>query len=168
MIDYQNDMSRVEQLLQDIEKLKEENHFLKEEIRRLNARLTGLNSINNQVNINSPLVDYYINRYLEIHNYVLNARISILDEDIKKTENNYEELTSREDMLEEIAKRNQDLTIQIEELNEKIKQSNLALENEKGTFVASSLTFNLYAKGVKKKYLTPMTFYSMIAKVHIA
>ena len=32
MIDYQNDMSRVEQLLQDIEKLKEENHFLKEEI----------------------------------------------------------------------------------------------------------------------------------------
>ena len=77
MIDYQNDMSRVEQLLQDIEKLKEENHFLKEEIRRLNARLTGLNSINNQVNINSPLVDYYINRYLEIHNYVLNARISI-------------------------------------------------------------------------------------------
>lgn len=66
MIDYQNDMSRVEQLLQDIEKLKEENHFLKEEIRRLNARLTGLNSINNQVNINSPLVDYYINRYLEI------------------------------------------------------------------------------------------------------
>ena len=33
MIDYQNDMSRVEQLLQDIEKLKEENHFLKEEIR---------------------------------------------------------------------------------------------------------------------------------------
>ena len=121
MIDYQNDMSRVEQLLQDIEKLKEENHFLKEEIRRLNARLTGLNSINNQVNINSPLVDYYINRYLEIHNYVLNARISILDEDIKKTENNYEELTSREDMLEEIAKRNQDLTIQIEELNEKIK-----------------------------------------------
>ena len=60
MIDYQNDMSRVEQLLQDIEKLKEENHFLKEEIRRLNARLTGLNSINNQVNINSPLVDYYL------------------------------------------------------------------------------------------------------------
>ena len=82
MIDYQNDMSRVEQLLQDIEKLKEENHFLKEEIRRLNARLTGLNSINNQVNINSPLVDYYINRYLEIHNYVLNARISFLDLDI--------------------------------------------------------------------------------------
>ena len=24
------------------------------------------------------------------------------------------------------------------------------------------------SKGVKKKYLTPMTFYSMIAKVHIA
>ena len=32
----------------------------------------------------------------------------------------------------------------------------------------SSLTLNLYSKGVKKKYLTPMTFYSMIAKVHIA
>jgi len=30
------------------------------------------------------------------------------------------------------------------------------------------VTFNLYSKGVKKKYLTPMTFYSMIAKVHIA
>ena len=30
------------------------------------------------------------------------------------------------------------------------------------------VTFNLYNIGVKKKYLTPMTFYSMIAKVHIA
>ena len=30
------------------------------------------------------------------------------------------------------------------------------------------VTFNLHSKGVKKKYLTPMTFYSMIAKVHIA
>ena len=30
------------------------------------------------------------------------------------------------------------------------------------------VTFNLYSKGVKKKYLTPMLFYSMIAKVHIA
>ena len=29
MIDYQNDMSRVEQLLQDIEKLKEENKLLR-------------------------------------------------------------------------------------------------------------------------------------------
>mgnify|MGYP005791302059 CR=1 FL=1 len=65
-----------------------------------------------------------------------------IDEDIKKTENNYEELTSREDMLEEIAKRNQDLTIQIEELNEKIKQSNLALENEKAAFqtIANKVT----------------------------
>ena len=165
MIDYQNDMSRVEQLLQDIEKLKEENHFLKEEIRRLNARLTGLNSINNQVNINSPLVDYYINRYLEIHNYVLNARISILDEDIKKTENNYEELTSREDMLEEIAKRNQDLTIQIEELNEKIKQSNLALENEKAAFqtIANKVTDlenNLY-------YATLDYYNNLVSKLSI-
>ena len=32
----------------------------------------------------------------------------------------------------------------------------------------SSLTLNLYSKGVKKKYLTPILFYSMIAKVHIA
>ena len=32
----------------------------------------------------------------------------------------------------------------------------------------SLLTLNLYSKGVKKKYLTPITFYSMIAKVHIA
>ena len=30
------------------------------------------------------------------------------------------------------------------------------------------VTLNLYNKGVKKKYLTLMTFYSMIAKVHIA
>ena len=165
MIDYQNDMSRVEQLLQDIEKLKEENHFLKEEIRRLNARLTGLNSINKQVNINSPLIDYHINRYLEILNYVLNARISILDEDIKKTENNYEELTSREDMLEEIAKRNQDLTIQIEELNEKIKQSNLALENEKAAFqtIANKVTDlenNLY-------YATLDYYNNLVSKLSI-
>ena len=165
MIDYQNDMSRVEQLLKDIEKLKEENLFLKEEIRRLNSRLTGLNSTNTQVNINSPLVDYYINRYLEIHDYVLNARISILDEDIQKTENNYEELTSREDMLEEIAKRNQNLTIQIEELDEKIKQNNQSLENEKATFqiIANKVTDlenNLY-------YATLDYYNNLVSKLSI-
>ena len=109
MTDYQTDMNKNQENLQEVNRLREENHFLKEEVRRLNARISGLNSANPNVAINSPLFEYYINRYNEIHAYVLNSRISILDEEIKKLEENYEELTSREDMLGDIAKKNQDI-----------------------------------------------------------
>lgn len=68
-------------------------------------------------------------------------------------------------MLEEIAKRNQDLTIQIEELNEKIKQSNLALENEKAAFqtIANKVTDlenNLY-------YATLDYYNNLVSKLSI-
>ena len=54
----------------------------------------------------------------------------------------------------------------------KIERNNLLCEQAPTeafrSIFAWLVTLNLYSKGVKKKYLTPMTFYSMIAKVHIA
>ena len=54
----------------------------------------------------------------------------------------------------------------------KIERNNLLCEQAPTevfrSIFAWLVTFNLYNIGVKKKYLTPMTFYSMIAKVHIA
>jgi len=60
-----------------------------------------------------------------------------------------------------------------------LRQERIVLKYERAAFLIpcqglrgfdsiSSLTLNLYSKGVKKKYLTPILFYSMIAKVHIA
>ena len=54
----------------------------------------------------------------------------------------------------------------------KIERNNLLCEQAPTevfrSIFAWLVTLNLYSKGVKKKYLTPMIFYSMIAKVHIA
>ncbi len=142
MTDYQTDMNKNQENLQEVNRLREENHFLKEEVRRLNARISGLNSANPNVAINSPLFEYYINRYNEIHAYVLNSRISILDEEIKKLEENYEELTSREDMLGDIAKKNQDITNQIHLLDERIKQNENYFKEKSNAFdlIASDVT----------------------------
>ena len=46
MNDYNENLSQVEIFEQENQRLKEEIQFLKEELRRTNARVTGLNSLN--------------------------------------------------------------------------------------------------------------------------
>lgn len=126
MNDNQNN-NLIEELRREIKLLREENLFLKEETRRLNSSITGLNSQNHSIRdevLNSPLVDYYLTRYNEIHDYVLNNRISIINDEIKKAEEEYGYLTSREESLEEIATKNKELQDKINEINEKIQANN--------------------------------------------
>lgn len=134
MNDYQDDLSKLEQLQQEIYRLKEENLFLKDEVNRLRNQATGLNSLNNNNYQESELVDYYVTRYNEIHNYVLDSRLSSLKEDIDKAQSEYEELSSKEDMIETIAKRNNEITYQMEKIKDEIDTNNNNLQKLKHQF----------------------------------
>ena len=133
MNDYNENLSQVEILEQENQRLKEEIQFLKEELRRANARVTGLNSLNKIDHTENHLVEYFSNRYMEIHNFVLNSRLSVIDEDILKAQEIYDELTSREDMLEIIANRNALIQEQIVQIEEKISNNEERLNNLKKT-----------------------------------
>lgn len=169
MNNYQDDYNNQNKDLEyQIQQLKEENHYLKEEIRRLNASLTGLNSQNADIrerNLNSPLVDYYLTRYNEIHEYVLNNRIATIDEEIKKAEDAYALLTTREESLEEIANKNKSLQNQIVELKEAIEANKLKLKEANECFnkeaeVVTGLENNIYN--------TTMDYYNnLLAKLSI-
>ena len=134
MNDYNENLSQLEILEQENQRLKEEIQFLKEELRRANSRITGLNSLNSNSNTDNHLVEYFSNRYMEIHNYVLNSRIAVIDEDILKAQEIYDELTSREDMLELIANRNALIQEQITQIDEKISENEERLNNLKNRF----------------------------------
>lgn len=82
----------------------------------------------------SPLIDYYLSRYLEIHEYTLSTRIAKLDEDIAKCQKEYEIIMAREDRLEEIAKKNKEIQHQIDIINSKININNDTLEQRKNEF----------------------------------
>ena len=118
---------------EEVNRLKEENQFLKEEVRRLNTKVAGLNSVNS-VPVESPLVEYYLNRYAEIHNFVLNNRLQTLDDELAECEKAYSELTSKEDRLEEIAKNNETINSRLNAINEKITQNDEKLKNATSAF----------------------------------
>lgn len=134
MNDYFDDLSKEQLLEKEVLRLKEEIQFLKEENRRLNAQICGLNSQNNVMNVESPLVEYYINRYTEIHNYVLEMRISKIEEDINNAQEEYNQLVTREDMIEVIATKNAQIFEQIKYIDEQIDSNNQRLEALKQAF----------------------------------
>lgn len=82
----------------------------------------------------SALIDYYLERYFEIHNYTINARVSKIDEEIKKCQDDYQELMSREDHLEEIASRNNEIKNQMAQIDLEIEQNNQYLLEKQNDF----------------------------------
>ena len=149
MNDYKENLSQYEILEQEVKRLKEENLFLKEELRKANLKVTGLNSLSDSSNLEHPLVEYYSNRYLEIHNFVLSSRVAIIDEDILKAQEEYDLLTSREDMLELIASKNASIQEKINEIDERIianeeKLSTLKTEFEKEADEVTTKENNIY------------------------
>lgn len=82
----------------------------------------------------SPLIDYYLGRYFEIHNYTIDARISKIEEEIKKCQDDYQELMAREDHLEEIANRNNEIQAQMAQIDLEIEQNNQYLLEKQNDF----------------------------------
>lgn len=165
MNDYQNN-NLIDDLKREIQLLKEENHFLKEEVRRLNSSITGLNSQNGSLRdnvLNSPLVDYYLTRYNEIHEYVLNNRIAIIDEDIKKAEDEYTFLMSKEESLEEIAAKNKELQDKIDDLDNIISENEEKLKSLYEEFNREAETVTDLENNI---YNATMDYYSnLVAKL---
>ena len=77
---------------------------IKDEVKKANEELKETMNP-----LHSPLIEYYLSRYLEIHEYTLNNRLAKLDDEISKCQKEYEELMSREDHLEEIASKNKNI-----------------------------------------------------------
>ena len=165
MNDYNENLSQLEILEQENQRLKEEIQFLKEELRRANARVTGLNSLNNTSNSENHLVEYFSNRYLEIHNYVLNSRLAVIDEDILKAQEVYDELTSREDMLELIANRNAVIQEQIDQIENKISENEERLNNLKNRFETEADNVTTKENNI---YYTTIDYYNnLLSKLSI-
>ena len=57
MNDYKENLSQYEILEQEVKRLKEENLFLKEELRKANLKVTGLNSLSDYSNLEHPLFE---------------------------------------------------------------------------------------------------------------
>ena len=92
----------------------------------------------------SPLIEYYISRYFEIHHYVMEARLAKIDEEIIKCQNDYQNLMSREDHLAEIASKNK-------EIQEKIEQIELEIQQNKTYFIEKQNDFSIKAERVTEK-----------------
>lgn len=142
MNDFNYNLTNEEKLQLEVNRLKQENQYLKEEVRRLNTQLAGVNNRRNSDDINAPIVDYYTMRYNEIHNYILKSRVSFLDDEIAKAETEYSLLMEKENLLGEIVQRNEQLNLKINELSLKINDNleKLNLANEAFTEVAESVT----------------------------
>ena len=92
---------------------------IKDEVKKANEELKETMNP-----LHSPLIEYYLSRYLEIHEYTLNNRLAKLDDEISKCQKEYEELMSREDHLEEIASKNKNIQERINVIDAKIKANN--------------------------------------------
>lgn len=112
----------------------------------------------------STLIDYYLGRYFEIHNYTINARISKIEEEIKRCQDDYQKLMLREDHLEEIASRNN-------EIKEKMAQIDLEIEQNNQYFLEKQNDFQEKAQLVTEKenrlYLSCNDYYqNILAKLY--
>ncbi|MEI3505442.1 MAG: hypothetical protein V8Q77_04145 [Bacilli bacterium] len=102
---------------------------IKDEVKKANEELKETMNP-----LHSPLIEYYLSRYLEIHEYTLNNRLAKLDDEISKCQKEYEELMSREDHLEEIASKNKNIQERINVIDAKIKANNEFLEEKNQAF----------------------------------
>ncbi len=132
-------ISIVLELSKQIDTLQTENYELRQEIARLRKLIPSNNETENQ---NTELLNYYISRYEEIHNYVLENRIKALNDDIEGAQKVYDVLMSREDLIESIAEKNASIKEQVAILKTKIEESRKTFEEDQQEFerMASNVT----------------------------
>lgn len=82
----------------------------------------------------SPLVDYYIGRYFEIHYFVLETRLKNLDEGIAKCQDDYQALMTREDHLAEIASNNKEIQDKMDQIDLEIEQNQTYFDEQQQAF----------------------------------
>lgn len=132
-------ISVILELSKQIETLQSENYELRQEISRLSKLIPSNNEIENK---NSELLKYYVSRYDEIHSYVLENRIKLLDEDIAKAQESYDKLIKYEESIGEIASKNASIKDEVEALKEEISLAKTTFDDERASFemIASSVT----------------------------
>ena len=81
------------------------------------------------------LCEYYVNRYQELHEKVLQMRLQQLDENIAVCQQAYDEIASKEDQLEEIVQRNQNIEARLNEIHQEIETENAKVEQKNQEFM---------------------------------
>lgn len=80
------------------------------------------------------LCEYYVSRYQELHDKILQARLQQLDESIAVCQQSYDEIASKEDQLEEIVKRNQNIETRLNEIHQEMEAENQKVEEKRQDF----------------------------------
>ena len=80
------------------------------------------------------LCEYYVTRYQELHDKVLQARLQQLDASIAICQQSYDEIASKEDQLEEIVKRNQNIEARLNEIHQEMELENQKVEEKRQDF----------------------------------
>lgn len=81
------------------------------------------------------LCEYYVNRYQELHEKVLQSRLQQLDENIAVCQQVYDEIASKEDQLEEIVQRNQNIEARLNEIHQEIEAEKSKVEEKNQDFM---------------------------------
>jgi len=125
--------TNVEKLQAKIEQLTNENLRLKELVEDLKKEL-DLKGIAYDPNEPVTLVNYYLKKYLAIHEQIYKRRLKKLEDQRMKLQDEYDLITKQEEGMDLIANKNQELLTRIKEIEENISSNYYELEKKKFEF----------------------------------
>lgn len=130
-----NDFDQVDSLQRKVSSLEEENAKLKHRIEELEQEL-ALNGYVLDEEENVTVNNYYLKKYIEIHNDVYDERIKDLEDKRKNLQDEYDGIVEQEKGIETITIKNESLIKRIEEIDQIISDNYYNLEKEKFEFEA--------------------------------
>ena len=128
-----NSNDQVDFLQRKVSSLEEENAKLKHRVEELEQELS-LNGYVIDEEENITVNNYYLKKYIEIHNEVYNERIKDLEEKRQSLQNEYDSIVEQEKGIETITIKNEALIKRMEEIDKLISDSYYTLEKEKYEF----------------------------------
>ena len=128
-----NSNDQVDFLQRKVSSLEEENPKLKHRVEELEQELS-LNGYVIDEEENITVNNYYLKKYIEIHNEVYNERIKDLEEKRQSLQNEYDSIVEQEKGIETITIKNEALIKRMEEIDKLISESYYTLEKEKYEF----------------------------------
>ena len=124
-----NDFDQVDSLQRKVSSLEEENAKLKHRIEELEQEL-ALNGYVLDEEENVTVNNYYLKKYIEIHNDVYDERIKDLEDKRKNLQDEYDGIVEQEKGIETITIKNESLIKRIEEIDQIISDNYYNCTNE--------------------------------------
>ena len=125
-----NNFDQVDSLQRKVSSLEEENAKLKHRIEELEQEL-ALNGYVLDEEENVTVNNYYLKKYIEIHNDVYDERIKDLEDKRKNLQDEYDGIVEQEKGIETITIKNESLIKRIEEIDQIISDNYYNLERKR-------------------------------------